>query len=181
VLKILAAIAFACTILLISDTSQARPKLRLLSSTPKPAAVLPPKPIAAAPVHQRNGGGLYVSVSGRPAAVVSPGSAQRAFDEPAKGSLQFDPTLASADATSSAALTNDEPPTRVKELTAAPTSECVTPKESASAKEKVAAKDEAGPIRGASLAPIANNSKQAAAPQAAVVCYVHRDESCKPL
>ena len=49
-LKISAALAFACTILLISDTSQARPKLRLLSSTPKPAAVLGGRNLVADPL-----------------------------------------------------------------------------------------------------------------------------------
>ena len=183
-LKISAAIAFACTILLISDTSQARPRLRLSSSTPKPAAVPSPKPAAAAPAPQRSSGGLYVAVGSRPAAAPSDGSRQRAFDDPAKGPLQLDPTLGSAEATPPAASTDDNAPAPLKELAAAPASECVAAKEPASAKEKVAAHEPATaePVRSraAFLVPVAGRHKQAAAPQAVVVCYVHRDGSCKP-
>jgi hypothetical protein len=182
VLKISAAIAFACTILLISDTSQARPRLRLSSSTAKPAAVMPPKPAAAAPAPQRSSGGLYIAVGSRPAAATSDRSAQRAFDDPAKGPLQFDPTLGSADAEPPAASTDDKAPAPLMELAAAPASECVAG--SAKEKEKMAANEPARvePVRSraAFLVPVAREHRQAPAPHAVVVCYVHRDGSCKP-
>jgi len=186
VLKISAALAFACTILLITDTSQARPRLRFSSSTAKPATVLPPKPVAAAPAPQRSSGGLYVAVGSRPAAATSDGSRQRAFDDPAKGPLQFDPTLGSADATPPAASTDDNAPAPLKELAAALASECVAAKEPAPAseKEKAAAHEpaKAEPVQSqaAFLIPVAGKHKQAAAPHVVVVCYVHRDGSCKP-
>jgi hypothetical protein len=60
----------------------------------------------------------------------------------------------------------------------------VAAKERAPAKEKDGCKrvceGGAGPIAAIFLVPIASKHKQAVAPQAAVVCYVHRDGSCKP-
>jgi len=51
-------------------------------------------------------------------------------------------------------------------------------------KKKMAANESAKvePVRSRAifLVPIASKHKQAVAPQAAVVCYVHRDGSCKP-
>jgi len=180
VFKIAAATAFACTILLISDPSDARARFRMPSSTPKPAAAMPLKPAATAPAPSRSSGvgvGLYVPIGSRPAAASSNGSPQRAVDNPANGPLQYDPTLASAEAKPAAAST---------ELAAAPSTECsVVAKEPAPAKEKEAvaaqepAKAEPARSRSAFLVPVANKHKRAA-PQAATVCYVQRDGSCTP-
>jgi hypothetical protein len=188
VFKIAAATAFACTILLISDTSDARGRLRT-SSPSKPAAAMPSKPATTAPAPSRSSGvgvGLYIPLGSRPAAASSNSSPQRAVDDPANGPLQYDPTLASADAKPAAASTDDKAPAQPKELAAAPSTECVVAKHPAPVKDKetVAAQEPAktdpARSRSAFLVPVANKHKRAAAPQAATICYVQRDGSCTP-
>jgi hypothetical protein len=183
VLRIPAALACATAILLISNTSEARPRLRFFSLTPKPAAVVSPKPTTVAP--QRSTGGVYVSVGGRAGAATSQGSTRFVSDDQAKGPLQFDPTLASADSPPPAALANNATPAPLKELGAAPASESGVAKESApTEKVMLVAKEpaKAEPVRPhlPSLAPVAGKPKQAASLQPAVICYVHRDGSCRP-
>jgi hypothetical protein len=191
VFRIATATAFACTILLISDPSDARGRVRM-SSPSKPAAAMPVKPATTtAPAPSRSSGagvgvGLYVPIGSRPAAANSNTSPQRAVDDPAKGPLQYDPMLASADAKPAAASTDDKAPAQPKELAAAPYTECVVAKPPAPAKDKetVAAqepvKTEPARSRSAFLVPVANKHKRAAAPQAATICYVQRDGSCTP-
>ena len=185
--RMAAAIAFACTIILTSGPSDARARLRMpsFSSAPKPAAILA-KPAAAAPAASRTstGVGLYIPIGSRPAGAASDGSAQRAVDDPSKGPLQFDPTLAAGDAKPA----DDKAPTPPKELAAAPSTECVVAKEPAVAKDKdkeVVAEQEppkAEPTRSraAFLVPVVNPHRRAPAPQLATICYVQRDGRCTP-
>lgn len=185
--KIAAATAFACTIVLISDPSDARARFRMPSSSLKPATVMPSKPVAAAPAPSRGSGvgvGLYIPIGSRPAAASQ--GPYRAVDDSAKGPLQYDPSLASADAKPAAASADDNAPAP-KELAAASSTECVVAaKEPAPAKEKEAvaaqepAKTEPVRSRSAFLVPVVNRHKHAPAPQVARVCYVQRDGSCTP-
>lgn len=185
--RIAAAIAFACTIVLVSDPSHARARLRLFSSTPKAGLAAPLKPIAAAPAPARSSNtGLYIAVGSRPAAATSDAPAQSAVDDPAKGPLQFDPTFASPDPNPPVAAADDKTPVAPKALAAAPSTECTVAKEPAPAKEKetVAAEEpaKAEPVRSraAFLVPVVNKHQRAAAPRVAAVCYVQRDGRCTP-
>jgi len=187
--RIAVAIAFACTIVLISDPSDARARFRMPSFSSKPAAVMP-KPVATTPAPSRSGVGvgLYIPIGSRPAGATSDASAQRAVDDPAKGPLQYDPSLAAGDAKPPVAAADGQAPAPLKEIAAAPSTECVVAKEPPPAKEKeketVAAqeppKTEPVKSRAAFLVPVVNRHPRAAAPQLATVCYVQRDGRCTP-
>ena len=188
--RLAAAAAFACTIVLISEPSEARMRLRFSAPAPRPTLsttkrVAPPAAASAT----RGNVGLFIPVGSRPAAAAP--APQQAANDPTKGPLLYDPSLGSDDAKPPAAATGDKAGQPPKELAAAPTTDCAV-KEPAPAKEATkekeitaaaeAAKTEPARSRSAFLVPVVNRHPRAPLPtsRAATVCYVQRDGTCAP-
>jgi hypothetical protein len=172
--RIAAAAAFAAMIVLVSDPSHARPRLRIFSSSPKPVVVPKPAAAPAAAASARNGyPSVFIAVGSRPAAAA--GAPQQAVSDP--GPSLYNPAPASAEAKPAAAEGKTEP---LKELTAAPGTDCAM-KELSPAKDKEELpKTEPARSRSAFLVPVVNRHPLAPAPRRAVVCYVQRDGTCAP-
>ena len=186
--RLAAAAAFACTIVLISEPSEARMRLRFSAPAPRPTLsttkrVAPPAAASAT----RSNVGLFIPVGSRPAAAAP--APQQAANDPTKGPLLYDPSLGSDDAKPPAAATGDKAGQPPKELAAAPTTDCAVkdpPREATKEQEIVAAaepvKTEPTRSRSAFLVPVVNRHPRAPLPtsRAATVCYVQRDGTCAP-
>ncbi|WP_068022791.1 hypothetical protein [Rhodoplanes sp. Z2-YC6860] len=184
-----AAAALACTIVLVSTPSEARPGLRIFSSTSKIISVKSAAAKSAATARlARYNKPLFVLAGGRPAAAAAPPPAPSPFD----------PSLVGRDA-SNAGFKADP-----NALTAAST-DCVMKEpapaaDAAKDKENVAAAPEpakteiakAEPAtseppraqsarsRSAFLVPVVNRHPLAPRPRQTVICYVQRDGTCAP-
>ncbi len=172
-----AAAALACTVVLVSTPSHARPGFRFFSSASK---IVPVKPAAAAAAPSRSS--VFFAVGSRPETATP----QQAVGDP--GPSLYKPTPVSAEAKPAPTDSKAEAP---KELTAAPSTDCVMKEP---AKETVAAQEpakaepprsepastERAPVRSRSafLVPVANRHPQA--PRRPVVCYMQRDGTCVP-
>jgi hypothetical protein len=184
-----AAAALACTVVLVSTPSEARPGFRLFSSTSKiiSAKSAAAKSAATARLARYNKP-LFVLAGGRPATAAAAPQAPSPFD----------PSLVRADAN------NADFKADPKALTAASTDcamrEPAPAKDAAKDKETVATaqepaktetakaepttieppRAESARSRSAFLVPVVNRHPLAPRPRQTVICYVQRDGTCAP-
>ena len=187
------AAALACTVVLVSTPSHARPGFRFFSSAPK---IVSAKPAAAAAAPAGSGSTVFISTGSRPAAAV--GAPQQTVGDSGKAPSPFDPSQVSADTKNAnfkadpTTLTAASSDCAMKEP--APAKDAVKEKETVvAAKESAKAeatkaepakieppKAESARSRSAFLVPVVNRHPLAPAPRHTVVCYVQRDGTCAP-